>query len=328
MPGSNAVLQIKASIECWPIDGTFTISRGSKREAVVVVVEVSNDEHSGRGECVPYARYGETAEATLTELLKLGPETSPTIALQSLVGKAAHNALDCALWDWQAKRTGIAPFKRAGRPTPQPILTCYTISLDTPEAMAVAAKRVAQLPLLKLKLGRDGDANRMRAVRASRPDARLVADANEGWDVATLPDLMDVAAECRLELIEQPLAAGADSFLASIVHKVPICADESAHDAANVAALAGRYDAVNIKLDKTGGLTPALEMVEAARAANMRIMVGCMVATSLSMAPALVLSGDADWVDLDGPLLLASDRPHGLVIRDGWIEPALPSLWG
>ena len=328
MPGSNRHFQIRASKETWPIQGTFTISRGSKSEAVVVVVEITSEGHTGRGEAVPYARYGETAEATLAELLNLGSEISPPVALASLVGKAAKNALDCALWDWQAKRTGIAPFVRADRTPPKPILTCYTISLDRPEAMADAAIRVSHLPLLKLKLGRDGDAERMRAVRACRPDARLVADANEGWSAATIAGLMDVAAECRLELIEQPLAVDADAILRSIPHKVPICADESAHDVASIAALVGRYDAVNVKLDKTGGLTGALAMVDAAQSANMRIMVGCMVATSLSMAPALVLSGGADWVDLDGPLLLASDRPHGLVIRNGWIEPALPALWG
>ena len=328
MPAPDDQLTLQAKIERWPIEGAFTISRGSKREAVVVVVEVSGSGCAGRGECLPYPRYGETPEATLTELLSLGRTIEPGRALAELSGKAARNALDCALWDWRAKRTGMTPFARAGRPEPMPILTCYTLSLDTPEAMATKAASVANLPLLKLKLGRPDDAARMRAVRERRPDARLVADANEGWHPSHLSELLAVAAECRFELIEQPLPADADAALASIAHPVPICADESAHDAGSIAALAGRYDAVNIKLDKTGGLTPALAMAGAARLSGLRIMVGCMVATSLSMAPALVLAGDADWVDLDGPLLLARDRPGGLVIRDGWIAPASPALWG
>jgi L-Ala-D/L-Glu epimerase len=322
------LFSISASIERWPIEGAFTISRGSKREAVVVVVEVSADGIIGRGECVPYARYAETPEATLAELSALGPVADARSALASLNSKAARNALDCAIWDWQAKHSGEAPHVTAGQPAPRPILTCYTLSLDTPEAMAAKARSAANLPLLKLKLGGADDAARMRAVRASRPDARLIADANEGWQLSQLVELLAVAAEARFETIEQPLRADADAALATIDHPVPICADESAHDAKGVAALAGRYDAVNIKLDKTGGLTAALAMAEAARAANLRIMVGCMVATSLSMAPALVLAGDADWVDLDGPLLLAKDRANGLVIRDGWISPATTLLWG
>ena len=323
-----SLFSITASIERWPIDGTFTISRGSKREAVVVVVEVSAEGITGRGECVPYARYGETPETTLAELQALGPLVDAKSALAALNSKSARNALDCATWDWQAKRTGIAPHLRAGRPAPQLILTCYTLSLDTPEAMAAKARSVASLPLLKLKLGGADDAARMRAVRASRPDARLIADANESWQPSQLAALLAVAYETRFELIEQPLPADADAALGAIDHPVPVCADESAHGAEGIAALAGRYEAVNIKLDKTGGLTPALAMVEAARAAGLRIMVGCMVATSLSMAPALVLASDADWVDLDGPLLLAKDRVNGLVIRDGWISPATSLLWG
>ena len=321
-------LTLNASIERWPIEGTFTISRGSKSEAVVVVAAVSADGMIGRGECVPYARYGETPEATLAELHNLDSAVDARRAWAGLRSKAARNALDCALWDWEAKRSGIAPHIRAARPSPEPILTCYTLTLDTPHAMAAKAASVANLPLLKLKLGGADDAARMRAVRASRPDARLIADANEGWKPSQLVELLAVAAEARFELIEQPLPADADAALASIDHPVPVCADESAHGADAVGALAGRYDAVNIKLDKTGGLTPALAMAAAARTAGLRIMIGCMVATSLSMAPALVLAADADWVDLDGPLLLAKDRPDGLIIRDGLISPAQRQLWG
>ncbi len=328
MSSSGLRLTLNASIEHWPIDGTFTISRGSKREAIVVVVEISAEGIIGRGECLPYPRYAETPLATLAELDALGPIIDIDQALVSLTGKAARNALDCAYWDWQAKRTGITPHSRAGRRGPAEVLTCYTLSLDTPEAMAAKAASVANLPLLKLKLGRADDAARMRAVRASRPDARLIADANEGWLPSQLNELLAVAAETRFELIEQPLPVEADAALSSVAHPVPVCADEAAHDAATVAALVGRYDAVNIKLDKTGGLTHAIAMADAARRAGLRIMVGCMVATSLSMAPALVLAGDADWVDLDGPLLLSRDRANGLVIRNGLISPATPALWG
>ena len=255
-----------------------------------------------------------------------------TTLQQAMPPCAARNALDCALWDLQAKRQGRRVWQIVGAPPPQPILTCYTISLDTPAAMAAKAASVPQLPLLKLKLGTrndaSGDIQRLRAVRAARPDARLVADANEGWDPADLDRLMGAAAEAGLETIEQPLPAGADQALARMRRPIPICADESAHTADGLAALADRYDAVNIKLDKTGGLTHALEMAAAARRLGLKIMTGCMIATSLSMAPALVVAAGTDWADLDGPLLLARDRSPGLAIRDGVIVPASPELWG
>ncbi len=321
-------MTLTAAIERWPIDGDFVISRGSKREAVVVVVTLSDGVATGRGECVPYARYGETPEATLAELLDLAPQIIPASALTRLESRAARNAFDCALIDFQTKHSGRRIHTMLGLAAPQPLLTCYTLSLDTPSAMAAKARAVTRLPLLKLKLGGDGDIERMRAVRQARPDARLLADVNEGWTAGNIEAMLAEAAMQAFELIEQPLAAGADELLEQIPHHVPICADESAHDAASVVTLAGRYDAVNIKLDKTGGLTAARLMAETARRHSLRIMVGCMVATSLSMAPALVLAADADWVDLDGPLLLASDRLHGLAIRDGWIDPADRALWG
>ncbi len=325
---SRATLTLAAAIERWPIDGAFTIARGSKREAVVVVATVSDGALIGRGECVPYARYGETPEATVADLNGVGPEIDPATTMRELAGAAARNALDCALIDLEAKRRGVRVHNLYGLSARQPVLTCYTLSLDTPEAMAAKARGVPHLPLLKLKLGRDGDVERMRAVRVARPQARLVADANEGWTADTVETLLVEAAAQGFELIEQPLPTDADSILESIRHHVPVCADESAHDAASIAGLMGRYDAVNIKLDKTGGLTAARLMADAARAHGLAIMVGCMVATSLSMAPALLLAADADWVDLDGPLLLAKDRPNGLVIRDGWIMPSEPALWG
>ena len=313
-------LALSARIETWPIAGAFTISRGAKREAVVVVAELTDGRHTGRGECTPYPRYGETPEATLAEIVALGPHFAlDRLALQTAMKpSAARNAIDCALWDLDAKRTGTRVWELAGCRRPDPILTCYTISLAAPEEMAAKAAAVPHLPLLKLKLGAHGDptgdAERMRAVRRIRPDARLVADANEGWRPADLPHLFDVAAEIELETVEQPLPAGADDALSRLAHAIPICADESAHTAASLADLRDRYDAVNIKLDKTGGLTQALEMAAAARAHGFKIMVGCMVATSLSMAPALLLADRTEWADLDGPLLLARDREPGLQI--------------
>ena len=327
-------VSLTARVETWPIAGAFTISRGAKREAVVVVAEASDGRHTGRGECVPYPRYGETPEATLAALTALGGAVDPDrAALQAAMPPcAARNALDCALWDLAAKASGTPAWQLAGVALPQPLLTCYTISLAPPEEMAAKATAVPHLPLLKLKLGARGDAvgdaERLRAVRRARPDARLVADANEGWTPETLALLLAVAAEVGLETIEQPLPAGADGALAGIAHPVPVCADESAHTADGLAALADRYDAVNIKLDKTGGLTHALEMAAAARAAGLRIMVGCMVSTSLAMAPALLVAHGADWADLDGPLLLARDRDPGLTIAGGLIAPAPPALWG
>ncbi len=329
-----AEVRLEARIETWPIEGAFTISRGAKREAVVVVAEVSDGKVSGRGECTPYPRYRETPEGTLAALQALGGTVGDDRALlqSSMPPCAARNALDCALWDLAAKQQDRRVWQLAGQSAPLPLLTCYTLSLDSPDAMARKAASVAHLPLLKLKLGAAGDpasdAARMECVRAARPDARLVADANEGWAEGDVEGLLEIAARARLEVIEQPLPAGQDGLLARIRHAVPICADESAHTADGLAALADRYDAVNIKLDKTGGLTHALTMAQSAREAGLRIMAGCMVATSLAMAPALIVAALADWADLDGPLLLARDRTPGLDIADGIIAPARVELWG
>ena len=324
MPGLNR----SARIETWPIAGTFTISRGSKREARVVVVEIGDVQHTGRGECVPYPRYDQTPEGTLAEIEATSIDLDRIELQRRMAPSAARNAIDCALWDLEAKRSGARAHALAGLPAPGPLLTCYTLSLAAPDEMARRAAEVAHLPLLKLKLGAPGDAERMRAVRHARPDARLVADANEGWVEADLANLLAIAAETGIEVVEQPLPAGRDEALERISRPVPVCADESAHATDGLRALAGRYDAVNIKLDKTGGLTEALAMARAARACGLKIMVGCMVATSLAMAPALLLAQSADWADLDGPLLLERDREPGLAIRDGLIEPAKPHLWG
>jgi len=322
-------LTIEAAVESWPIAGEFVIARGAKREAAVVVAQVSDGKVSGRGECVPYARYGETVEGVRGAILAMGGALSDRASLlRQMPAGAARNALDCALWDYEAKRSGMSAAMLAGVAAPRPLITAYTISLDTPEAMAAKAAAAARtMPLLKLKLGGQGDAERLSRVRAACPAARLIVDANEAWTPELLASLMASAVETGVELIEQPLPAGADAALTA-PRPVPVCADESVHDRASLAALAGRYDAINVKLDKAGGLTEALALAAEARTRGLRIMVGCMVATSLSMAPAMVLAQGADWVDLDGPLLLARDRAPALRYAGALVHPPEPQLWG
>ncbi|KAB2911932.1 MAG: dipeptide epimerase [Hyphomicrobiaceae bacterium] len=322
-------LSIEASIETWPIAGTFTISRGSKREAAVVVARVSDGAITGRGECVPYGRYGETVESVCAQIASLATVADRSSLLQTMPSGAARNAIDCALWDYEAKSSGTPAAACAGLAPLRPLTTAYTISLDRPEAMAARAADAARtLPLLKLKLGGAGDAERMRAVRAACPGARLIADANESWTPTLLPELMRTAAESRIELIEQPLPEEQDELLAALPRPVPVCADESLHTRADLVRLADRYDAINIKLDKAGGLTEALALLGEARAIGFKIMTGCMVSTSLSMAPALLVAQSADWVDLDGPLLLAKDRRPGLYYEGALVYPPEPELWG
>jgi L-Ala-D/L-Glu epimerase len=323
------MLRLQAAAETWPIAGTFTIARGAKREANVVIATVSDGRVTGRGECVPYARYGEAVDSVLAEIGAATAVSDRQTLRRSMRAGAARNAIDCALWDFEAKSSGRTAAQIAGLGACIPVLTCYTLSLAAAGEMAQRAAGLPHLSLLKLKLGGGReDAERMRAVRAARPDAQLVADANEAWSAADLPMLLEAAAHARIELIEQPLPAGHDEVLRSVPHLVPICADESVHTAADLKRLVGCYDAVNIKLDKAGGLTEALEMCAAARALGLKVMVGCMVATSLAMAPALIVAQSADWVDLDGPLLLERDRMPGLQIRDGMIDPAPAALWG
>jgi L-alanine-DL-glutamate epimerase-like enolase superfamily enzyme len=314
--------------ESWPLRRAFAIARGRKTTADVVVAEIGEDGLRGRGECVPYARYGETPAATAAAIEAAGVPASHEELMRMLPPGAARNALDCALYDLEAKLARQSVSDLLARPRPRAFETCYTISLDTPQAMADAAARVPHLKLLKLKLGGDGDEARMRAVRRARPDARLVGDANEAWTVALLDPLLAVAADCGFETIEQPLPAEADEALGTRDRPVPVCADESAHVASDITALIDRYDAVNIKLDKAGGLMEALAMADAARAAGLDIMAGSMVSTSLGIAPALLVASYARWVDLDGPLLLARDREPPVVIRDGIIEPPPAALWG
>jgi L-alanine-DL-glutamate epimerase-like enolase superfamily enzyme len=323
-----AALRVHAVAETWPIAGEFVIARGAKREAAVVVAHVSDGKIAGRGECVPYARYGETVDGVLKSIAALGGVSDRVELLRRMPAGAARNAVDCALWDYEAKRSGTGAARLAGLPGLRPVTTAYTISLGIADDMAATAASVRSMPVLKLKLGGAGDAERLRAVRSARPDARLIADANEAWTPELLPELTAIAAETGVELIEQPLPARADDALARIARKVPVCADEGLHTRADLAGLAARYDAVNVKLDKAGGLTEALALAAAARSAGLKIMVGCMVATSLAMAPALLLAQEANWVDLDGPLLLAQDREPSLHYEAALVHPPTPELWG
>jgi L-alanine-DL-glutamate epimerase-like enolase superfamily enzyme len=329
MRASSPTLSV--AIEHWPIAGSFTISRGAKTEAVVVLATIEADGVQGRGECVPYARYGETVEGVAAAIEAMRPliiAGMDRAELQAALGPgAARNALDCALWDLEAKRSGRPVHVLAALPPPVPVTTAYTISLDTPEKMAAAAAK-AKLPLLKLKLGAPGDPERLRAIRAAAPDATLIVDANEGWQPGELAANFAACAAAKVELIEQPLPADSDGALASIARPVAVCADESVHDRAGLAKLRGRYDAVNIKLDKAGGLTESLRLADDAQAMGFQIMIGSMVSTSLGVAPALLLAPGARFVDLDGPLLLARDRPHGLRYEDALVHPPRGALWG
>ena len=327
----NDMPSLRVRIERFPLKSKFTIARGSKTEAVVVVAEITQGGFVGRGECVPYARYGESVEGVAKLISSLAPEVAgglDRIGLQNrLPAGAARNALDCAFWDLEAAREGLRVSELAHLPPPEPRLTAYTLSLDTPEAMAQAAI-AAHRPLLKLKLGAPGDMERLQAVRAAVPDAALIVDANEGWAPDTVEQMMAACAAARVELIEQPLPVGADAVLARLPRPVPVCADESAHDRTGLAALRDRYDAINIKLDKTGGLTEALALAREAEQLGFAFMVGCMISSSLAMAPAMLVAQRARIVDLDGPLLLAQDREPGLRYDGALAYPPEPALWG
>jgi len=326
------MLKLALSSQSFAIAGTFTISRGSKTAAEVILVELEQDGLKGWGEAVPYARYNETVPQCLAALeasrVKIEAGMTRNDVSKLNLPKAAQNALDCALWDLQAKKTGVPAWKAAGLVEPQPKTTAFTISLDTPEAMAAAAAKAAHMPLLKLKLGREGDEERLAAIRAAVPSAHLIVDANEGWHESVIEKMLAACVQHRVELVEQPLPAGDDEALRHIKHDVLICADESAHDSASLPDLIGKYDAVNIKLDKTGGLTGALTMAHAAQEAKFKIMMGCMLATSLAMAPAFLVAQMADYVDLDGPLLLAKDRQPAINYSKGLMFPPPPALWG
>ena len=319
-------------IERFPIRGSFTISRGAKTEAVTVVAEVSQGGHIGRGECVPYPRYNETPEATRKALQAMREAVAQGLdrrALQAAMSPgAARNALDCALVDLEAKRAGKRAWDLLGCSPPAPCVTAYTISLGSPATMAAATEKAAHRSLLKVKLGGDGDRERIAAVRRCAPKSELIVDANEAWTPSNLEQNLAACAEAGVTLVEQPLPSDWDEMLGRIRRPVHVCADESVRDRKSLEGLRFRYDAVNIKLDKAGGLTEALAMADAARALGFDIMVGCMVATSLAVAPAMLLTAQAGFVDLDGPLLLARDRDHGLRYEGSLVHPPDPALWG
>ena len=322
---------LSAAIETWPIAGTFTISRGSKRAAEVVVVEVSDGRHRGRGECVPYPRYGETAAGVVAAVEAAREPMSRGLdraALQRLMpAGAARNGIDCALWDLAAKRSSQPAHALGGLPPLRPLKTVYTISLGGPDAMAQAARQAAR-SLLKIKLGGAGDPDRIRAIRQAVPDVELIVDANEGWSRQNLAENLTACADAGVAMVEQPLPAADDAALAEVLHPIPVCADESVHDRATLSRLKGKYEAVNIKLDKAGGLTEALALADEASRLGFTIMVGCMVSTSLAIAPATLVAQRARVVDLDGPLLLAADRPDGLRYEGSTLYPPSPALWG
>ena len=326
------MLKLTIAEERWPIAGSFTISRGSKTEAHVVTVTLEDGSHRGHGECVPYPRYEETVPQVMAALeaarasIESGISRAGIAAL--IAPHAARNALDCAIWDIEAKKARKPVWQLAGLPEPKPVVTAYTLSLDTPEAMGDAAAKAAHRPLLKLKLGRDGDRERLRLIRRNAPLSRLIVDANEGWAPDTLASMLAACADAGVELVEQPLPAGNDEALRGMARAVAVCADESAHGLDTLDELIGKYDAINIKLDKTGGLTPAIALARAARTRELKVMVGCMLASSLAMAPAMLLTPLADVVDLDGPLLLKQDR-HPSIRYDGSVmQPPEAALWG
>ncbi|SEK57251.1 L-alanine-DL-glutamate epimerase [Roseovarius nanhaiticus] len=320
-------MQVSVTRDVFRLAQVFTISRGSRTEAQVLTVTVSDGTHQGRGECVPYARYGETLESVTAQIEDTAVTDRAALQAQLPAG-AARNALDCALWDLEAKRAGKRVWELAGLAAPTPEITAYTLSLDEPDAMQAQAAKNAHRPLLKIKLGTPDDMARLEAVRAGAPDARIIVDANEGWSAEIYADLAPHLLRLGVALVEQPLPAGEDDTLLGVARPLPVCADESCHDRASLAALKGKYDVVNIKLDKTGGLTEALELRRAALAEGYDVMVGCMIGSSLAMAPAVLVAQGALVTDLDGPLLLAEDRGTPLTFDSAGVHPPAPELWG
>lgn len=323
--------RLSVTVERFPLREPFRIARGVKTEAAVVTCEIADEYGRGWAECVPYPRYGEDIESVIRQIEGVRPLIerggSRASLEKALAPGAARNALDCALWDLEAKSTGGRVAAIVCGEMPRPVETAYTISLDSAEAMASAA-RASGRDLLKIKLGTADDRERIRAVRAAARGARLILDANEGWTAQNIKDHLLAAAAAGAVLVEQPLPAGEDAILRDIPHPVPICADESLHVGEDLDRLVGLYDYVNVKLDKTGGLTEAVRLTREARSRGFGLMVGCMVGSSLAMAPALLIAQDADFVDLDGPLLLAKDRPHPLHYTGSLVSPPDPDLWG
>jgi len=306
----------------------FTIARGSRTEAKVLTVQVTRDGGTGWGECVPYARYGETLDSVTAQVEGLPADISRDALQEALEPGAARNAVDCALWDLEAKAAGKRVWELLDLPAPGPMITAFTLSLDTPENMRAAAAKHAHRPLLKIKLGTPDDMPRLEAVRAGAPDAAIIVDANEGWTAEVYSELAPHLVALGVQMVEQPLPAGDDGLLAEIERPLPVCADEACHDRASLPGLKGKYDMVNIKLDKTGGLTEALALRDAARAEGYTVMVGCMVGSSLAMAPATLVAQGVEITDLDGPLLLAEDREAPLKFDEAGVHPPTAALWG
>jgi len=321
-------MQIDVTRDVFKLAQVFTIARGSRTEAQVLTVKLNDGQHVGWGECLPYARYGESLQSVTDEITGLPDAFSRFDLYDLLPAGAARNAVDCALWDLEAKRAGNPVWELAGLDAPGPEITAYTLSLDTPEAMKAQAALHAFRPLLKIKLGTPDDMPRLEAVRAGAPKSTIIVDANEGWSAEVYADLAPHLVRLGVELVEQPLPAGEDHALLGMQRPVPVCADESCHDRSSLADLKGKYDVVNIKLDKTGGLTEALALRDAAIAQGYEVMVGCMVGSSLAMAPATLVAQGASVVDLDGPLLLAEDRDEPLIFDNAGVHPPSATLWG
>jgi|TARA_R100000501_G_scaffold14543_2_gene26324 L-alanine-DL-glutamate epimerase-like enolase superfamily enzyme len=323
---------LSVRIERFPTEGAFTISRGAKTHVDVVVAEISVGDVRGRGESTPIYYRGETAEGVAAELFRMAAAVGGSISREDLLTEmsagAARNALDAALWDLESKLTGTRVWQRLGLPRPSPMLTAYTISVGEPEVMEAAARKAANRELLKVKLAGEGDEDRIAAVRRAAPHARIIADANEAWGDIDIPRMVASLSPLRVELIEQPLPAGQEADMEALGGDIPFCADESAHDLATLDDCLGRFDFINIKLDKAGGLTEAMRMIEAAKAAGVGIMTGCMLSTSLGIAPAFFAAMKGQFADLDGPLLLARDREHPLTFENSDVHPPAPELWG
>lgn len=319
-------MRIEVTRDVFRLAQVFTISRGSRTQADVLTASVTIGGVRGRGECVPYARYGETLDSVTAQIEGF------TGAWADLPGAlpagAARNALDCAFWDHAAKAAGVRVWDLLKLPAPRPEITAYTLSLDTPDAMQVQAAQNAARPLLKIKLGTPDDMARLEAVRRGAPDSRIIVDANEGWSAEVYADLAPHLIRLGVQMVEQPMPAGADDMLGEIARPLPVCADESCHDRTSLPALRGKYDMVNIKLDKTGGLTEALALKGESIAQGYGVMVGCMVGSSLAMAPATILAQGVAFTDLDGPLLLAEDRAEPLIFDAAGVHAPTAGLWG
>ena len=319
---------IQAQVEIFPLAHVFRISRGARTQAEVVTVTIKKDGVTGRGECVPYARYKETLESVIKQVESLPVDIDKETLQDTLPPGAARNAVDCALWDFECKKRDQRMWEIAGIQVPEQRITAYTLSLDEPKNMFKQAEKNSNRPLLKIKLGTQNDMPRLEAVRKGAPNSEIIVDANEGWDAELYSQLAPELVRLGVKLVEQPLPADQDGDLIGLPRPLPICADESCHDRKSLEKLIGKYDFVNIKLDKTGGLTEALQLKDKALEAGFKIMVGCMVGSSLAMAPATLIAQNATFVDLDGPLLLAQDRQHGLLYDESWVHPPVKDLWG